>query len=75
VTHKFGIRTFYGHLDRVKIAKGDKINRGQLLGHTGKSGNTAVSMLYYEVHVGTVAYNPHAFLNHLQDQWLIKPNL
>ncbi len=74
ITHKFGIRTFYGHLDRVQAEKGDKVNRGQIIGLTGKTGSTAVSMLYYEVHVGTVAYNPHAFLNHIQDQWLTKTN-
>ncbi len=74
VTHKFGIRTFYAHLDRVSVAVGDRLSKGEVVGYVGKSGNAPVSMLYYEVHVGTVAYTPHAFLNHIQDQWLIKPN-
>lgn len=74
INHRFGIKTFYAHLDRITISAGDRVAKGDVIGFVGKSGNIPVSMLYYEVHVGTVAYNPHAFLNHLQDQWLIKPN-
>lgn len=74
IQHRFGIRTFYAHLDRARVSAGDRVSRSDVIGAVGKSGNAPDSMLYYEVHVGTVAYNPHAFLNHLQDQWLIKPN-
>lgn len=73
VKHRYGIKTFYAHLDRARVKKGDQVNKGQVIGYVGKSGLAPVYMLYYEVHVGTVAYNPHAFLNHLQDQWLIQP--
>jgi len=72
ITHKYGIRTFYSHLGRLVVSTGDKVNRGETIGYVGKSGNAPLHMLYYEVHVGTVAYNPHAFLNHLQDEWLIQ---
>ena len=72
VQHKFGIRTFYAHLDRVTVSTGDQVEKGQKIGFVGKSGQAPVSMLYYEVQVGTVAYNPHAFMNHLQDPWLTK---
>lgn len=73
IRHRYGIKTFYAHLDRVRVKKGDQVEKGQVIGYVGKSGATPVYQLYYEVHVGTVAYNPHAFLNHLQDQWLIQP--
>jgi murein DD-endopeptidase MepM/ murein hydrolase activator NlpD len=73
VRHRYGLATFYGHLDRSRVKKGDEVARGQVIAYVGKSGRTSISMLYYEVHVGTVAYNPHAFLNHLQDIWLIQP--
>ncbi len=74
ITHRFGMKTFYAYLDRVNVSTGDRVTKGDLVGYTGKRDDFPVSALYYEVHVGTVAYNPHAFLNHLQDQWLIKPN-
>lgn len=73
IRHRYGIQTYYAHLDRLRIKKGDRVNKGQVVGYVGRSGMTPVYKLYYEVHVGTVAYNPHAFLNHLQDQWLIQP--
>ncbi|MCB1320322.1 MAG: M23 family metallopeptidase [Leptospiraceae bacterium] len=73
VRHRFGIQTYYAHLDRTRVRKGDQVERGQVIGHVGKSGIAPVYKLYYEVHVGSVAYNPHAFLNHMQDQWLIQP--
>ncbi len=75
INHRYGIKTFYAHLDRSRVAVGDKVSKGQAVGYIGRSGDTALPGLYYEVHVGTVAYNPHAFLNHLQDQWLIQPKL
>lgn len=73
IQHKYGIQTYYAHLSRVRVQKGDKVQKGSVIGYVGKTGLTPVNMLYYEVHVGTVAYNPHAFLNHLRDQWLIQP--
>ncbi len=75
IGHRYGMKTLYAHLDRAKVAIGDKVNKGQVIGQVGRTGSTPVSKLYYEVHVGTVAYNPHSFLNHLQDQWLTQPKL
>ena len=75
IHHKFGIRTFYAHMDRVNVRTGDTVEKGQKIGLVGKTGNAPVSMLYYEVQVGTVAYNPHAFMNHLQEPWLTKLSL
>lgn len=73
IRHRYGIKTYYSHLDYVKVSGGQKVEKGQVIGFVGRSGNTPVYMLYYEIHIGTIAYNPHAFLNHLQDQWLIQP--
>ncbi len=72
ISHRYGIKTFYAHLDRIKVATGDRVKKGDVIGFVGQSGEMPLPMLYYEVHVGTVPYNPHAFLNHIQDQWLIK---
>lgn len=74
VDHPVGIRTFYAHLDRVAVGIGDQVEKGQVIGYAGHSGGAPANMLYYEIHVGTVAYNPHAFLNHLQSLWLNPPN-
>ncbi|MDH5657588.1 MAG: M23 family metallopeptidase [Spirochaetia bacterium] len=75
VKHKYGIRTFYSRLGSIKVSLGEKINKGHVIGTVGRTGDYSIPALYYEVHVGTVSYNPHAFLNHLQDEWLIQPKL
>ena len=66
LVHMYGISTFYAHLDRVLVKEGDRIKKHSIIGHTGQTGIAPTHMLYYEIHVGTVAYNPHAFLNHLE---------
>lgn len=73
ISHRYGMKTFYAHMDQVDVKLRTKVKKGQVIGRVGRSGRAPVSMLYYEVHVGTVAYNPHAFLNNLQDEWLIQP--
>jgi hypothetical protein len=75
VEHPIGIRTFYAGLDRVTVNAGDTVEKGQVIGTVGRSANPASNMLYYELHIGTVAYNPHSFLNHLQSLWLNPQNL
>lgn len=73
ISHRYGMKTFYAHLDQVDVKLRSKVAKEQVIGRVGRSGRAPVPMLYYEVHVGTVAYNPHAFLNNLQDEWLIQP--
>lgn len=74
IEHPFGMKTFYAHLDRVRIKKDDKVEKGAVLGLAGRTGAATTTMVYYELHVGTVAYNPGAFLNYLQEQWLNPQN-
>ena len=73
INHSYGFATFYAHLDRVQVKKGEKISKGDVIGFVGQTGRVNQPMLYYEVHVGTVAYNPFAFINHLQNPWLAQP--
>ncbi len=74
VEHPIGIKTFYAGLDSVAVNAGDRVEKGQLIGTVGRSATPVANMLYYEIHIGTVAYNPHAFLNHLQSLWLNPQN-
>jgi len=75
VSHRYGFKTFYAHLDRTRVQLRDLVDRGQVIAYTGSTGNVRTPMLYYEIHIGTIPYNPHAFINHLQDQWLIQKTL
>ena len=39
----------YAHLDSVAVRRGNKINRGQIIGRQGNTGKSAGSHLHYEV--------------------------
>ncbi len=75
IQHAYGIATFYAHLDRARVQKGERVEKGEIIGYVGSSGNIAIPLLHYEVHVGTIAYNPYAFINHIQDPWLVHPKI
>ncbi len=70
IEHLSGIKTFYAHLDEVNVNQNQIVERGQIIGYTGKTGKTNHNLLYYEVHIGTMAFNPHILINDLQTLWL-----
>lgn len=67
VAHKFGWKTIYSNLDRVKVKANQQISKNEVLGFVGKSENSPQYSLHYEIHVGTRAIDPFAFLNQIQD--------
>jgi murein DD-endopeptidase MepM/ murein hydrolase activator NlpD len=46
------------------------VQKGNVIGFSGKTGKTNKNMLYYEIHIGTMAFNPHILMNDLQTLWL-----
>jgi murein DD-endopeptidase MepM/ murein hydrolase activator NlpD len=49
VDHGFGFMTRYAHLQKITVRNGQKIRRGELLGHLGTSGRSTGPHLHYEV--------------------------
>lgn len=70
IEHLSGIQTFYAHLDEVNVSLNQEVKRGTVIGYTGKTGNSDYNLLYYEVHIGTMAFNPHILMNNIQTLWL-----
>ena len=63
VNHGFGYKTLYGHLNKYKVKKGQRITRGELIGLTGSSGNLSTGPhLHYEVRHNGIALNPRNFI-------------
>ncbi|MCF6270709.1 MAG: M23 family metallopeptidase [Melioribacteraceae bacterium] len=63
INHGFGYKTLYGHLNRYKVRKGQKIKRGDLIGLTGSSGSLSTGPhLHYEVKHNGIALNPRNFI-------------
>lgn len=60
--HGQDVRTVYGHLSSVASRRGQIIERGTLLGHTGNTGRSSGPHLHYEVLVKGRPVNPRAYL-------------
>ena len=61
INHGFGYKTRYAHLNKLHVAKGDTITRGQLIGDMGNTGVSTSPHLHYEViykrsHVNPINY-------------------
>ena len=60
--HGQDIRTLYGHLSKVSVRPGQKVERGTLLAHSGNTGRSSGPHLHYEIFVKGQSVNPRAYL-------------
>jgi len=62
VAHGFGIVTVYGHLSRVEVTPGQRVERGQIVGLVGNTGRATGYHLHYEVQVEGRSVNPFDYM-------------
>ena len=62
INHGYGYKTLYGHLMEVKVAPGQKVKRGDLIGNVGRTGLSSGYHLHYEVIQNGNKVNPIYFL-------------
>jgi hypothetical protein len=60
--HGQNLRTLYGHLSKINVQPGQRVERGAIIGHTGNTGRSSGPHLHYEIHVKGQAVNPRAYL-------------
>jgi murein DD-endopeptidase MepM/ murein hydrolase activator NlpD len=60
--HGQDIRTLYGHLSKVSVRVGQKVERGTLLALSGNTGRSSGPHLHYEIFVKGQPVNPRAYL-------------
>jgi murein DD-endopeptidase MepM/ murein hydrolase activator NlpD len=62
VRHEDGLVTVYGHASELKVARGDKVKRGQEIAKSGMSGNAELPKLHFEVRKDSAPVDPSGFL-------------
>ncbi|MGH1463524.1 MAG: M23 family metallopeptidase, partial [Neptuniibacter sp.] len=59
----FGFKTYYAHLDAVKIKTRDFISKGQLIGLSGNTGLSTGPHLHYEIRHLFTSIDPEPFIS------------
>ena len=62
ISHGYGFKTRYGHLDKILVKKGQAVKRGDTIGLVGNTGRSTGSHLHYEVFVEGIQVNPKRYI-------------
>jgi murein DD-endopeptidase MepM/ murein hydrolase activator NlpD len=65
IKHSGGLLTAYAHQKDMQVKKGDRIRRGQLIGHIGVTGNVSSPQLHFGIREGDKAVDPELYLSKL----------
>ncbi|MFY0673151.1 MAG: M23 family metallopeptidase [Bacteroidia bacterium] len=66
INHGYGYKTIYAHMSKIKVRRGQKVKRGELIGLVGNTGLSSAPHLHYEVIKNGKKVNPiHYFNNDL----------
>jgi len=63
IDHGYGLRSTYGHLSKINIAKGENVKRGDLIGYSGNTGTSSGPHLHYQIDQFGQHKNPIFFFN------------
>jgi len=63
INHGYGITTRYGHMSRIVVEAGQRIKRGEVIGHVGNTGRSTGYHLHYEVRLDGRPTNPLAYIH------------
>jgi murein DD-endopeptidase MepM/ murein hydrolase activator NlpD len=55
--------TAYAHADKILVARGARVKRGQVIARVGSTGSVATSQLHFEIRRGRTPIDP---LRHLR---------
>ncbi|MNC31464.1 Murein hydrolase activator NlpD precursor [compost metagenome] len=62
VDHHNGYSTYYGHLSRISVSQGQRLEQGAQIGIMGNTGRSTGTHLHFEIRKNGTAINPMRFL-------------
>lgn len=62
IRHADGFTTAYGHLERATVAVGDRVERGQVIGRVGDTGDVKTAQLHFQLRNGRTPIDPRPHL-------------
>lgn len=72
INHGNGFKTKYGHLSKVKVERGEKVEANQLIGLMGSTGRSTSTHLHYEIWFNGKPIDPLKVLKAAKDVQKIK---
>ncbi|MGB9880154.1 MAG: M23 family metallopeptidase, partial [Anaerolineae bacterium] len=60
--HGYGIRTMYGHCQKLLVNAGQEVQRGQSIATVGSSGRSTGPHLHFEISVNGKPVDPETFI-------------
>lgn len=63
IDHGYGIETTYGHLSKILVKYGQKVRRGDVIGHVGSTGKFSTGPhLHYQIAINDRVVNPVQYI-------------
>jgi murein DD-endopeptidase MepM/ murein hydrolase activator NlpD len=62
ISHGHGVVSRFGHMSKIKVKRGQKVERGDVIGLVGSTGRSMGSHLHYEVLVSDKHVDPRDFI-------------
>jgi murein DD-endopeptidase MepM/ murein hydrolase activator NlpD len=63
VRHANGFVTAYAHASEILVKRGETVKRGQVIAHSGQTGNVTSPQLHFEIRKGSTPVDPSQYLN------------
>lgn len=62
IKHDDGYVTAYAHAERLVVSRGDYVQKGQIIGYAGQTGDVTSPQLHFEIRRGVTPVNPRSLL-------------